>query len=284
MSTSDIDAMSAEQRNEQAALNYSTAHRLITQSPLHAWHAHPVLNPDYRAEESDAMDAGAIAHKILLGKGADIVQIEAPDWRTKAAKEQRDAVRAERKLPILAHKMRPIEDMVHAARCALSSFAEVEIVLNEGDAERSLYWKEGDALCRATPDWRHDSYAILLDYKSTAGSAEPSAWIRSQMHPMGYDLQGAFQLRGNHKNGGPIPERTTFMFLVQENYPPYACSFVGLSPALYEIAERKMDFAVQLWRQCMAKNTWNGYPQRVAYAEPPAWVMAEDEARQQEGA
>lgn len=265
--------------SERPALNYSTAHRLLTQSPAHAWHHHPVLNPDYVSEESDTMDAGAIAHAILLGKGRKVVTLEFADWRTKAAKEARANARADGCIPILAHKLPPINGMVATAQAALLDFSEVRIDLSQGVAEQSLFWDEGGAYCRATPDWRANDFQIVLDVKTTAGSAEPNAWIRSQMLPMGYDLQAAFQLRANEKNGGPIPERTQFLFMVIENYEPYACSFVGLSPALYEIAERKREYATTLWRNCIETGRWSGYPQRVAYAEPSAWQIAEDEER-----
>jgi hypothetical protein len=167
--------------------------------------------------------------------------------------------------------------MAGIARKALLSCEDGPINLELGTVERVLAWREAGIWCRARPDWMGPDRKILLDYKSTAGSAEPNAWIRNQMGPLGYDLQGVHYQRGNAETGGS--RVADFIFLVQENYPPYACSFVGLSPAMIEIAQRKRDLAVATWQVCLKRNQWHGYPPRIAYAEPSSWQMAEDEER-----
>jgi hypothetical protein len=81
---------------------------LLDRSPLHAWHAHPRLNPDYRHDDDTKFDVGNIAHKLMLGRGKDIVVLEFDDWRTKAAKDAREAAAAAGKLAVLGkHFARP---------------------------------------------------------------------------------------------------------------------------------------------------------------------------------
>lgn len=256
------------------SLSSGIAHRLVTQSPLHAWFAHPKLNPNYKSEEATQFDLGACAHALLLEGEESIAVIDADDWRTKTAKDERAKARFEGKIPVLAHKMDACRSMAAVARKALLECPELSIDLSTGDAERVLVWREGDVWCRARPDWMSSDRAVLLDYKSTSGSAEPNAWIRSQMTPMGYDMQYIHYRRGNEMTGGP--RGAQFVFLVQENYEPYACSFVGVSPAKHELADRKRDFAVALWQSCMKTKKWSGYPNDIAYADPAAWEIDAD--------
>lgn len=259
------------------SLSSGIAHRLITQSPLHAWFAHPRLNPAYQSEEATSFDLGACAHALLLEGDSSVIEINYPDWRKKEAQQQRDEVRSMGKIPVLAHKAVECRAMAAVARKAIADCGDLKIDLSEGVAERVFVWQEGATFCRARPDWHKNDRTILLDYKSTAGSAEPNAWIRNQMGPLGYDMQAVHYERGNARTGGP--DRAQWVFLVQENYPPYAYSFVGLSPAMREIAQRKWEYALALWKQCSARNVWNGYPSVIAYAEPTTWQMDDDEMR-----
>ena len=71
---------------------------LLGQSPLHAWTKHPKLNPGFRQYESDKFDRGTAAHSMLLEGEDNIVIVDAEDWRTKAAKEAREAARKAREM------------------------------------------------------------------------------------------------------------------------------------------------------------------------------------------
>jgi hypothetical protein len=270
------------------SLSSGIANRIITQSPLHAWFAHPRLNPNFRPEEANAFDLGSCAHAMLLGGDDAIETIDPKDfpgkkggipngWTNDAIRAARDAARAKGRIPVLADKADECLAMAAVAREALANFKEVRIDLAAGRAEQVLIWQEGDVWCRARPDWMANDRRILLDYKSTAGRAEPNAWIRNQMGPLGYDLQAVHYLRANACTGGH--ERAQWVFLVQENYPPYACAFVGLSPAMFEIAEKKWELALALWGRCMRSNVWKGYPNEIAYAEPTNWQMDDHEMR-----
>src|SRR5262245_50563917 len=53
------------------SLSASIAHILLSQSPRHAWEAHPRLNPHYEPEEAEAFDLGTAAHAYLL-EGAEV--------------------------------------------------------------------------------------------------------------------------------------------------------------------------------------------------------------------
>ena len=116
-----IHTISAEEYHadpcESPSLSSSLASALLNQSPRHAWMQHPELNPDYRPEENSRFDLGSAAHALLLeGNQAKIAIIEADDWRTKKAKEERDTARENGLLPVLAKHDFALKAMVKAAR------------------------------------------------------------------------------------------------------------------------------------------------------------------------
>lgn len=270
-----IEAMPAEQYHadpcDVPSLSNSVAHILIAQSPLHAWMAHPRLNPNYRPDESSRFDLGSAAHALLLeGNAAKICVIDAADWRTKAAKEQREEARANGLLPVLKKHDYAMRAMVKAARDFLAS-SELAGILDDGEPELTVTWQEGETRLRSRLDWLTTDRAVILDYK-TCANAEPNAFIRN-MGAMGYDMQDAFYTRGMEAHG----EKPIFVFLAQEIEPPYACSLISLSNMFLEVANAKVDRAIKTWADCMASGHWPAYPRQVCYAEPPNWMMREHE-------
>lgn len=256
----------------QPSLSNSIANTLISQSPLHAWYQHPRFNPAYAPEESSRFDIGSAAHMLLLERRSDgIVIVEANDWRMKAAKEARDAARANGQYPILAHHYERVAEMTKAARAYVET-TELAGLFENGFAEQTVIWKEGDAWCRARPDFLSEVLNVVLDYKTTE-NAEPEAFIR-QIGRMNYDLQAEFYTRGMNAQevGYPSPN---FVFLAQEITTPYACSLISLANSYRTIGQQKVERALSLWKQCISTNKWPSYSTRIAYAEPSPWQLTE---------
>jgi len=59
-----------DKSNNPPSLSRSVAHILLTQTPYHAWLAHPRLNPDYMPDEDSKFDIGTATHAMLL-EGVD---------------------------------------------------------------------------------------------------------------------------------------------------------------------------------------------------------------------
>jgi hypothetical protein len=248
------------------SLNTSTALTLLTQSPLHAKLQHVRLTPDARREESSRADLGSIAHALLLeGDMSTVVVVEADDWRTKAAKEQRDAARADGKLPILTKDYGVVMEMVQVADHALMG-SELCTDWLSAKAEQTLIWQEDGTWCRARPDKLTPDDKVYFEYKTTA-SAHPAAFVKTAIN-QGYDLQAVLGRRGVKAVTGIEP---TVVFVVQEIEPPYAVSFISLSPMFLSIAEERLLLALEQWRRCMTSNEWPGYSERVATVDPPGW-------------
>ena len=263
----------------EPSLSASAAHTLITQTAIHAYMRHPRLNPGAPREESKVADIGTIAHGLLLeGDESRIVLIEADDWRTKDAKEKRDAAYAEQKIPLLGKQLGPIRKMVEVARSAIAhSELASAFTLHAGKAEQTMVWEEKGIWLRSRPDWLTNDRELIIDYKSTGVSANPLAWMRGPMLGNGCDLQAVLGLRGLRKLFNA--RNPQFVFVVQEQEPPYAVSFVGLSPTFLHMAESKLDRAMQLWGDCTMTNCWPGYPSRVAWVDPPVYAAIEEEEK-----
>lgn len=74
----------------------STGAKILSRCPAEFAHylANRVEKPEY--------DFGHAVHALILGKGQEIVVIDADSWRTKEAREERDAAHAAGKTPLLA--------------------------------------------------------------------------------------------------------------------------------------------------------------------------------------
>jgi hypothetical protein len=262
----------------EPSLSASIAHTLITQSPIHAFVQHPRLNKGRIDTGSTKMDIGTIVHGIVLeGDESRLVVVEADDWRTKVAKETRDEARLAGLVPVLAGDLGMIHEIVAAAKSAIANSELVSAFTPVvGKAEQTLLWQEGDIWLRSRPDWITNDHRLIIDLKTTAGSAEPSAWIRTMLGN-GADLQAVLGLRGI-KTLDP-KSRCQFVFWVVEQNPPYASSFVGLSPQFLEMSEHKLERAIRDWSACTMTNTWPGYPSQVAWVEPPSWEWTREQEK-----
>ncbi|MEC4616304.1 PD-(D/E)XK nuclease-like domain-containing protein [Tsukamurella tyrosinosolvens] len=109
-------------------------------------------------------DTGSLVHKLVLGEGADIVVVDAKDWRTKAAQEARDAAREEGKIPALTKDMQAaqaITEQVYERPIAANLFSV-------GEPEVSMYATdiETGVRMRGRVDWLRPDY--LVDFKGLA--------------------------------------------------------------------------------------------------------------------
>ena len=265
----------------QPTLNSSTANRLLTRSPLHAWWSHPRLGGMFEEANND-MNIGSAAHALLL-EGRDII-VSCPfdDWRTKAAKEMRDDVLSEGRIPLLTADAFRVQQMVINARRLLDSSPDLA-GLGPLDSELTYVWRdervsvdgvERETWMRCRPDAVTTDRAIVLSYKTTRSSAEPDAYMRTLLNA-GYEMQAAFELAGIEAVDGVRPAH--YVWLVQEADEPYACSLIGLSPEMRTLGLARMDAAVARWAECMAAGQWPGYPERIAYPLLPPWKLAEIE-------
>lgn len=264
------------------SLTSSIGKLLLFASPRHAYTEHPRLTPQAPKEESDKFDKGNAGHALLLHDDRKFAVHVGDSWRgnvggmpsAKWKAEQRD----EGLIPILADQLEETREMVDECRRLLpEAEASDAFDLDLGTTERTLVWQDdGGVWCRCKLDWIPNELKArrqnFYDYKTTRASAHPEAWQKTG-YGFHVDLQAAFYCRGIKKVFGI--EEPRMRFVVQEVYPPYELSVVELTPAAMEFASRKVERMITLWRLCMKKNQWPGYPTRIAYIQPPAYAEQE---------
>lgn len=254
------------------SLTQSIAKILLERSPLHAWHAHPRLNPDYRHDDDTKFDTGNVAHKFMIGRGKDIEVIPHDDWRTNAAKEKRAAAAEQGKLAVLRRQAQKAERMVGAAVEQLA-LRGLDDLFHKGDGEVVLAWTEdeprGPLWMRQMVDWLSPDRRTFVDYKTTDMSVAPHNLGR-MMVSAGWDVQGAMGERGLDAVLGA--DRRKFLFVVQETDPPYCLNVVQLSEAALTMGRKKIEAAVKLWAACRAVDRWPGYPLDIVIPEYPGWA------------
>ena len=253
------------------SLSGGMAHTLLTRSPLHAWTEHPRLNQRWEPSELTAeQEEGTALHALILESEDLIVPVDAENWRTKAAQEQRAAIRATGKIPLLAERATLLGAVADEVRDQLRHHHDAADCLTAGKPEQTMIWRDGDVWVRNRVDWMDDDpRGWLTDLKTVATSAEPGAFGR-KLVDSGYAVSAALYLMGARALGR---KPAGYRWLVVERDPPHAISVVTMAPDLMDLAERQAMRALEIWRECMARDEWPAYPPRTAHIEAPAWAL-----------
>lgn len=252
------------------SLSASTIKVLLGQSPLHAWHGHPKLNPAYEPTHSDRFDFGTCVHLLVL-EGEEfagkVATIDAPDWRTKAAQAHRDAARAAGLVPLLTQDWERVRKMALSIHRQIATRDDDPPLFADGKPEVTIVWEERGVQCRARLDWLRDDFTAVDDLKSTSASANPHDYSKRTFWSIGCDVQSRLYQRGVRALTGIEP---AFRFVVAETQPPYAISVLDLAPSAAELADAKIDLALEIWKRCVDSGIWPSYPSGVASVET-AW-------------
>jgi len=247
----------------EISLRSSICWKLIERgsTPRHAWFASPNLNPNFKRENRKQFDLGTACHTALLGKGKAFKIIDADSWRGKDAQAARDAAYAAGETPLLKHEHAEVMAMATAAREQLKALVAAgtieKIPFGEGETERTLIWRDRGVLCRARLDGLPHDGEWLMDYKTTAASADPAIWQFRQFRQLGYDCQFAFYRRGLEALG--IANSPQIAAIVQENYEPYLLSFDRVDDEVIMRANERVEAALKVWARCLKTGVWPGY-------------------------
>ena len=271
----------------EPSLSSSMLNRLVTRSPMHAYHEHPRLGNGSRFDSNKA-DMGTVAHDILLGGEGKICIIDPEDfagakgafpkgWTNNAIREARDEARANGLTPILKGAELAAKAMAAKARKFLAD-SEIAGVLDDGEAELTIVAQVNGVYLRARPDWFNPVKKIMLHYKTTEASAEPCRFIAGVMRGMGYGTAVAFYQKVWESFSAENFD-WTHVILVQEQDAPYACSLIALDPVTLSIEMQAVDYGIMTWAQCLKSGKWPGYPGLIHYAAASSWELAAAEQR-----
>lgn len=234
-------------------------------------------------------DFGSAAHRLVLGVGDEIEEIEADAWRSPKDRAKADDARAEGRIPLLSKDVGTVHEMAEALRSDPIAMALLQP--GSGRAEQTLIWREsatwiedvdGEAVpraahvdCRALIDWLPAPRAgrlLVPDYKTCASAAPED--VAKSIARWGYHIQGAFYLAGLRALG-LANEDARFLLVMQEKTAPYLVTVVEPDDTAMRMGAIRVRQALDTYAQCAATGRWPGYADDVVLAELPPWETRE---------
>jgi len=219
---------------------------------------------------------GHAAHKLVLGEGAEILEVDAPDWRSKEAREAR-AQACNGVAPMLTKEL----DVARNMAALVKTHPLAGPLFARGHAEKSIYHtdpKTGVQL-RARADWLtiwdfgDGERNVIVDYK-TSDTANPNQLGR-KFYNFGYYMQAAWYLdavKAVLKARDPV-----FLFVVQEKDPPHLVTVIEYDAEAICEGRRRNREAIDIYVRCVADNVWPGYGDTIHPMSLPPWALDDEE-------
>lgn len=244
----------------------STQAREMLKSPAHYLHSLTA-----HRESTTTFDVGSAVHAKVLGVGWGIEELDFDSFRSKDAREARDAAREAGLIPMLKKDMHPVNDMAEAVlKHELAS-----VLFEEATGrEVSVFSGVDDVPVRCRFDALGQDSGLAIDLKTTL-DASLDGFTRS-VAAYGYHIQEA-HYRAAYKASEGVDPR--FVFVAVEKSPPYFVAVHKLSVVWSEMGATAAREARRLYTECVAKDEWPGYPTDIQVLEPPAWSVVEHDMR-----
>lgn len=271
-----------EQLTDAPSISSSGLRTIENQSPLHWWHG-SYLNPEAPAREQKAhFSLGSAVHELCLGETGfktryAIRPSEFSDWRTKAAKEWRDAAIAAG-LTVLTE-----DDLTTIRGVAASLQADplVQQGLFHGVVEHSLVWKDPETgvWLKSRPDVLDLESLFIVDLKTTASASGQD--VRRSIGEFGYHQQLALVAEGIEVLTGRRVGNDRFVLVFVETKPPYAVNCKLIDAGAIELGKMQNRRAIRRFAECLSANAWPGYDDNGSSCHLPAWLekRLEEEAK-----
>ena len=268
-----------------ASLSQSIVKVLLKECPLEARFKHPRFNPQIAQDDEKKFDIGNVAHHLLLKRGREIVTVDAPNWQTRLAKEERKAAIQDGKLPILLHQHERARRMAEEVRPQLSALAKrpdlqpehkrmLENAFSQGSGEVVCTAFDGNAgdgvWLRTMIDWM-ESTVCCVDYKTT-DMAPTDYFMQKYAGDYGFYIQAAMQERILDILFPDEAGRRQFVFVCQRTSPPYLLNVIAMKEIWMEWGRREVQRAVDIWADCLHANNWPVYATRVLQPEFPSYL------------
>jgi len=257
-----LQEMSNEEYHSRPELSQSTAKKLGDSSPQHVRHEldnPPAVRPTY-------FDVGSMTHTAVLQPGQldeeyDYIPDEFDGYgpRTKVYKEALRSLQAER--PEVTFLKKSDYDLCLDLAGAVLANPVVAGYLAEDGAlvEQSGFFSYSGCPCRIRPDLLLPEQGIVMDLKTTSGSASRRGFT-SSVRKFGYDFQNCFYREGLRVLGYPVKK---FVFAVIEKTPPHALGLYVISGSDVNAQLGRMRDACNLWSYCTETGFWPGYPEHL---------------------
>lgn len=231
--------------------------------------AHP------RTGGTKTFDLGHAVHTMALGAGPALWIVDAPDWRTKAAREERDEAYAAGKVPILVEDASRVRHMVDAI---LDTHPIAEALLRaDGAVEQSLFWVD-----QATGVWcraRHDKATrdrngrlVIVDVKTCENAHENA--FRKSLATYGYHQQDPWYRDAAIALG--LDDDPAFLFIAVEKQPPHLVNVLQLADEDLEVGRRRNRAALRTYAECTETGVWPGYGTDIATVTLPPYYPTQE--------
>lgn len=216
-------------------------------------------------------DVGKAFHTAVLGDGGEIVTVPFDSWRSKDARDMRDAAYEVGAIPLLFADAEAILEMA----AAVKAHDVAPLLFQGGTPEVSAFWVDETTgvKCKARfdylPEKQPERRLIVPDLKS-AVSADPGEFSRAAAR-YGYLLQQEHYSSALRHLG--MDDDPAFLFVVVEKEPPYLVNvgqFAGDDDR--RLSAAALEKALRLYRDCLEADHWPGWP-GVTDLSLPTWHL-----------
>lgn len=253
--------------HELPSLSSHVANILIKSSPARARLSHPRLVWKHKPSTSDQIE-NSIMHDLLLGGGADIVEVDAKDLRTDAAKKARDEALAAGKNPIIKAKLDELRRQSERIRACIPFLSSPGLI-----TEATAIWTADGCPCRCRID-ALDSFTVY-DVKIfpdvTPSEADRAAAAN------GYFVQAAANIDGVESTvEGAIGRAKFVLAFIDPNEPEIGTIYREVKGQALEIGRSRWNRAKSLWVRCLNDDKWPGFSTEIGEVKCPAWMANEE--------
>lgn len=267
----------------EPSLSASLGKVLMRRSPRAAQWTHPRLRPAHLppVEESwsDQSVFGTVVHKLVLGRGKDVVEVDAADWRTSAAKTERADITVAGKVAILKHRLADAKIIANELRPHVERLnpvgTEVVLIWQDRATDGTLVW------CRAMLDIL-TADPMIADLKIT-GAELTDDFVGRQVGGMGYDFSMAWYRRGLAAVKPETAGRIQTQLIFGERNEPYDVFPLPLTEGNLHVADRQCQVAIDRFAACLAADHWPGIAPTPRTVEIPDWHQRQFLAAELEG-
>lgn len=171
--------------------------------------------------------------------------------------------------------MGQVETVRGMAQSVLGLKAARPFISGAGQNEVAALWRDEETglLCkgkmdRFLPEFSGlDGFPVIIEVKSTK---DASLWgFSREVDNLGYAAQAACYCAAVKTIMGKMP---VHIFIAVENFPPFDCAFHMTDDAAIQTGQRQYRQMLKRYAECVKKNEWPGYPDRVQVLSLPKYA------------
>jgi hypothetical protein len=263
--------------DETPRLSASIAHLLNEESPLSAWAAHRLLG-NFRKPPSDSQIEATLWHAGILADESKVTVVDAENFRTKEAREQKAEALSAGRTPVLAGKWENLNLGAARIRGELERLG----ITFDGAVEDRIEWDEytedGEAVsCSGYVD--HWNGTAIHDVKTSPGpvSLFQAAMLIAKSYSLLQDAAYRSAIATLHDLD---QERLDFVYVFAQTAEPFSVTPVRMSGEFRQLAHLKWRRAIETWHRCLSggvnRRFWPGPVGGITTVHPPGWMISQE--------